>query len=211
MLGSLRLWSGGSNGTAMMCAVRRRLISIVLLAGLLTPSSHPSECWTDRPPEKKLLWVAPDSTWRMLGFRQYEKDYLRELVARRPAGIVGGLMYEKIVEEEGDWYVIRVNFINARQVTFTQNTKIIVTQRGGRKVASEAICCWPDRPQTAVYDTRVAPVVVTEQSVWCGDNKWGPFGAVKFPPGSIQLGEIESFEVVGAVAEAGGRKDHERR
>ncbi len=203
---------GTSEATARKhCAWWSCAIPGLLLCGSLMATPHPGGCWPARPPEKKILWVAPDSTWRVLGFRQYERDYLREHMAMRPAGIVEGLMYEKIVEEEGDWCVIRVNFMRGKKVTFTRNTKIVVTHRGGRKVESEAICCWPDRLQTAVYDTRLAPVVVTERSVWCGDNKWGPFGAVKFPAGSITLDEIESFVVVGAVVEAGRVRPNERK
>jgi hypothetical protein len=145
------------------------------------------------------VWWAPDSTW---GMRLGEVDGVEDFVGlweRRPEKFVGLLMFEVWASEEGEWFWIRMRLSKVKRVTFTNRTKVVVTDREGKRVESEAVFFWPDLYQTSLYDSRRGPVVVTNSSVWRGSDGRNPTGCVKFASGSVRVGDIRSFEVVGAV------------
>lgn len=169
--------------------------------GLVVPCGD-VEAW--RADEKRVSWAAPDSSWRVIGFRLFDRERLRKSVEGRPDRVVGWLVFEEIAKNEGVWLAFRVDLVHVKSVTFTRNTKIVVRDREGKRVESEGVCFWPDRSQTSVYDSRTSPVVVSRNAVWCGSDRWGPCGAVKFRAGSVKLGDIVGFEVVGAIADGGG-------
>jgi len=137
-----------------------------------------------------------------VGFGWLSKERVARLLDRRPEKVEGYLMMQRILEEEGEWLWIRVKLYSASKVTFTKNSKLVVTDRNGAKVESEAVVFWPDYEQTSLYDSRRSPVVVSMHSVWRGVENTSPCGCVKFPAGSVRVGNIVSFEVVGAVVES---------
>jgi hypothetical protein len=148
-----------------------------------------------------MVWVAPGGGWEVLGCRPYVGGDMAGLLEKRPPGAPVMKMYERIVREKGEWLSFGVKFISVRKVVFTKVTKIVLIDREGRRIESEAICFWKDLAQTQVYDASQRPVVVTSKSVWCVRGSDRPVGSVKFPAGSFRLRDIVEFEVVGAIVD----------
>jgi len=147
------------------------------------------------------VWWAADSAWAM---RLTEVEGVEEFVGvweRRPERVTGWLMFEVWASEQGEWFWIRMRLSKVERVTFTKDTKIVVRDGVGKGIESEAVFFWPDLYQTSLYDSRKTPVVVTNSSVWGGSDGRNPTGCVKFAPGSVRVGDIRSFEVVGAVVD----------
>jgi len=158
--------------------------------------------------KKKLLpyrWIAPDSSWGVGGFGRTEPGLLEELMSRKPPELDGLKAVELLLNEPGLWLGFGVAFRTIDRVVFTKNTKFVLTNRSGKRVESEAFVFYPDELQTRVFDSRKTPIVVTKNSVWCNPNNGYPSGLVKFPVGSIELKDIASFEVIGAVGDSSER------
>ncbi|MCX5800658.1 MAG: hypothetical protein NTX17_04655 [Candidatus Eisenbacteria bacterium] len=150
------------------------------------------------------LWWAPDSACAVRLAQVVGLERIARLLEGRPEKVVGWLMLERMVEDEGEWFWIRVRMKNVKSVTFTKSTKIVVTERDGRRVESEGIFFWPDYHQTSLYDSREMCVVVGRSSVWQGLDGLAPTGCVKFAAGSVRVGDVRGFEVVGAIVDVGG-------
>jgi len=146
-----------------------------------------------------MVWTAPGGGWEVLGCRPYTGGDMAGMLEKRPPGAPVMKMYERIVNEKGEWLSFGVRFISVRKVVFTKGTKIVLIDREGKRVESETICFWKDLVQTEVYDASERPVVVTSKSVRCVKGSDRPVGAVKFAAGSFRLKDIVEFEVVGAV------------
>jgi len=154
--------------------------------------------------KKKLMphrWIAPDSSWAVGGFGEGRPGLLEELMAKKPSELDGLKAVELLLNEPGVWLGFGVAFRTIDRVVFTKSTKFVLTDKLGRRVESEALVFYPDVLQTRVFDSRKTAIVVTKTSVWCNPNNGYPSGLVKFPAGSIELKDIASFEVVGAVAD----------
>ena len=155
----------------------------------------------EKPPH---VWWAPDSSWAVGGFGKLRPGLLEEILAKKPPELDGLKGYELAAKEPGEWLGFGVALKRVEKVVFTKNTKIVLVDKGGRRIESEAIVFYPDLLQTSVYDCRKMAVVVTKSSVWCNPKNGYPSGNVKFPAGSIELKNIAGFEVVGAVEDRGG-------
>ena len=182
---------------------RRTILAAATLTLIAMLTGPARECTAGRPEEKLMRWYAPDSTWGVGGFRLFDRESLARRIERRPEKVVGWLVFERIAKEEGDWLAFRVGLKRIERVTFTARTKIVLRDKAGRKLESEDVLFWPDRWQTSVYDAAAGPVVVSNSSVWCGDDGGGACGAAKFRPGSVRLGDIVGFEVIGAIVQGG--------
>jgi hypothetical protein len=139
-----------------------------------------------------------------MGFGRLRPGLLEEIMAKKPPDLDGLKMYEMEVREPAVYLGFQVVFRSLQKVVFTKSTKIVLTDKKGKRIESEAIFFCPDYLQTSLYDSRRMPVVVTRSSVWCNPENGCPGGFVKFPAGSIELKNIASFEVVGAVEDRGG-------
>jgi hypothetical protein len=150
------------------------------------------------------VWWAPDSSWAVGGFGKLRPGLAEEIIAKKPAELDGMKGFELELKEPGEWLGFGVLLKRVEKVVFTKNTKIVLVDKEGKRIESEAIVFWPDYLQTSLYDSRKMPVVVTKTSVWCEAKNGYPCGVVKFPAGSIELKNIAGFEVVGAVEDRGG-------
>jgi len=148
------------------------------------------------------VWWAADSTWAVAGFFQLRPGLLEEIIAKKPAEFEGAKGFEMAYKEGGVWWGFGVALKRIGKVVFTKDTKFVVTRKDGGRVESEAIVFYPDRLQTSVYDTRKMAVVVTNSSVTCNPYNGYPSGNVKFSKGSIELKDVASFEVVGAIVDS---------
>jgi hypothetical protein len=148
-----------------------------------------------------MIWSSPDSSWCVAGFGQGRACDLIELLRSKPAGAEVLKLYEAEVNEPGEWLGFSVVLVGVERVVFTKRTKIVLIDRGGKRVESEA-CLFPaDRMQTRVYDTRRESVVISKRTVWCRSEDGLPSGMAKFPAGSFRLKDIVEFEVVGAIVD----------
>ena len=189
-----------------LCALL--IVTTAALPFLLTVVWPVRQCAAAWPEEKLMRWYAPDSTWGVGGFRLFDRASLARQIERRPEKVVGWQAFERIAQEEGDWLAFRVGLKKVGRVIFTARTRIVLKDRMGRELESENILFWPDRWQTSVYDAAASPVVVSRNSVWCGDDGGGACGAAKFHAASVRLGDIVGFEVVGAIVQdRDGRAD----
>ena len=146
-----------------------------------------------------MIWSSPDSSWCVAGFGQGRRGDLVPLLDSRPPGVDALKMFEAIEYEPGEWLGLSVVLVSVDRVVFTKATKIVLIDKGGRRIESEA-CVFPvDEMQTRLYDTRREVVVVSKKTVWCRKKDGLPSGAAKFPAGSFRLKDIVEFEVVGAV------------
>jgi hypothetical protein len=186
----------------MMRLVTGVLICSVFVCGVVLYG----ECEGGGEGQQWHYWWAADSAWSMKGLGKVKREAIQKGMERVPEKAVALLMYAMIASEEGEWFTVRLKLRGVKKVTFTKNTKIVVTDKEGRRVESEAIVFWPDELQTSLYDSRKSPVVVTRSSVWQGPDGGYPSGCVKFPVGSVELGNIVSFEVVGAVEDRGSEE-----
>jgi hypothetical protein len=147
------------------------------------------------------IWFAADSAWAVGGFGRLRPGFCEEIMARKPAEIDGLKAYELQLQEPGEWLGFSIGFRRVEKVVFTKSTKIVLIDKDGKRIESEAIVFYPDLLQTSLYDSRKMAIVVTKSSVWCNPKNDSPSGFVKFPLGSIELKNIASFEVVGAIVD----------
>ena len=91
--------------------------------------------------------------------------------------------------------------VKVERVVFTKRTRIVLMDKAGKRIESEA-CLFPvDEMQTKVYDNRREVIVVSNRTVWCRKKDGLPSGAAKFPAGSFRYKDIVSFEMVGAIVD----------
>jgi hypothetical protein len=126
---------------------------------------------------------------------------LEEILSKKPADLDGLKAYGLQAREPGEWWGFSVGLKKVERVVFTKSTRFVVMGKDGKRVESEAIVFYPDLLQTSLYDSRKAAIVVTKRSVWCNPSSGDPSGHVKFPRGSIELKNVVSFEVVGAIVD----------
>ena len=154
--------------------------------------------------KKKLMphiWWAADSSWAVGGFGKSRPGLDEEIVAKKPAELDGMKAVQLVLNEPAEWLGFGVGLKRIERVVFTKSTKFVVTDKAGKRIESEAIVFCPDLLQTSLYDSRKMVIVVSKTTVWCNPNNGYPSGLVKFPPGSIELKNIASFEVVGAIVD----------
>jgi hypothetical protein len=172
-------------------------MAIGAVVAILAPSN---ECVAGKN-EAPHVWWAVDSSWAVGGFGKLRPGLLEEILAKKPAELDGLKGYELEAKEPGEWLGFGVLLKRVEKVVFTRSTKFVVVDREGKRVESEAIVFYPDLLQTSVYDSRKMAIVVTKRSVWCYPETGYPSGKVKFPAGSIELKNIASFEVAGAIVD----------
>jgi len=178
------------------------LLLAVLSAIMLVPCAI---CEAAKKKPFPYIWWAPDSSWAVGGFGSLRPGLLEEIMDKKPSELEGLKAYELQLKEPGVWLGFSVGLRKVEKVVFTRSTKFVLTDKTGKRIESETIVCYPDLLQTSLYDSRKMAIVVTQSSVWCNPNNKSPSGFVKFPAGSIQLKDIASFEVVGAVADTAQR------
>jgi len=159
------------------------------------------ECEAAKKTHWPFIWRAPDSSWAVGGFGKLRPGLLEEILEKKPAELDGLKAYELQAREPGEWWGFSVGLKKVDRVVFTKSTKFVVTGKNGRRVESEAIIFYPDYLQTSLYDSRKSPVIVSKSSVWCNPSSGDPSGKVKFPRGSIELENVASFEVIGAIVD----------
>ncbi len=147
------------------------------------------------------VWWATDSSWAVGGFGKSRPGLDEEVMRRKPPELDGMKAVELMVRERGEWLGFGVYLRTVQRVVFTGRTRFVLTDKEGRRVESEALIFYPDALQTALYDSRKMVVVVNTRSIWCNPANGYPSGLAKFPAGSIELKDIASFEVIGAVAD----------
>lgn len=125
---------------------------------------------------------------------------------KKPSGLDGLKIYEMEITQPAVYLGIAVGLKKINKVVFTKNTKLVLTDKKGKRIESEAIFFCPDYLQTQLYDSRKMAIAVTKSSVWCNPKTGDPSGWVKFPAGSIEVGNIASFEVVGAIVDTQQRE-----
>ena len=155
----------------------------------------------DAAPYRPYWWAAGHTWWmRFLAEADAAKvvDFARDPAARS----AGFKMWIRMVEEPGSWFTVSMKPMKVESVVFLPGTRMVVTTRDGRVVESEGFFFWPDFLQTELYESRKGPVVVNMRSVYRGPTGFCPVGMVKFPAGSLRLGDVKSFEVVGAVEQS---------
>ena len=172
-----------------------------VIGSLLTPVLPSRECEAAKKDTPPHVWWAPDSSWAVGGFGKLRSGFLEEILAKKPPELDGLKGYELAAKEPGEWWGFGVALKRVGKVVFTKSTKFVVTDKSGKRVESEAVVFYPDLLQTSVYDSRKMAIVVTKSSVWCNPNNGYPSGNVKFPAGSIELNNVASFEVVGAIVD----------
>lgn len=180
------------------------LVLAVVIGGLLALLVQSGECGTRDKSGVYARWYAPDSAWAIALVNEVSAQKLEAIAKNAEARSMGFKFVMAVVEEPGVWMTFVMKLSKVKTVTFTKSTKIIVTDKKGKRVESEGVFFWPDEVQSVLYDSRKSPVVVSEKSVWRGPKGELPIGGVKFPKGSIRIGEIDSLEVVGAVENRGG-------
>ena len=147
------------------------------------------------------VWWAADSSWAVGGFGKLRPGLAEEVMQKKPADLDGMKGVELELTEPGVWLGFGVAFNRIQRVVFTKNTKFVLIDKLDKRIESEAIVFWPDRMQTTLFDSRKAPIVVTKTGVWCNPRNGYPSGIVKFALGSVEVGNIVAFEVVGAVVD----------
>jgi len=148
-----------------------------------------------------MIWWPPDSSWCAAGFGRPEPGDFVRLLNSRPPGLECLKMYEAIENEGGQWLGFGVLPISVDRVVFTKATKIVLTDKSGRRIESEACLFAADEMQTTVYDTRREVAIVSKKTVECSKKEGVPCGVAKFPAGSFRFKDIVSFEVVGAIVD----------
>ena len=196
-------WLVFSGGVPARCEVMWWLRSVLILSVFVCGVVLCGDVEARKKGEAAHVWWAADSSWAVGGFGKLRAGLLEEILSKKPAELDGLKGYELMRDEPGEWLGFNVALEKVDRVVFTKRTKIVLVDRAGRRVKSEAIVFYPDRLQSEVYDNRRMAVVVSAKSVFCY-GEWGqPSGMAKFPVGSIELKNIVSFEVVGAVVESG--------
>ena len=134
----------------------------------------------------------------------------------RPPGFEGSKLIELMIDEPGEWLQFGVSLRNIPKVVFTKGSRIIITDRKGRRVESEALIFCRDEDQTEIYDTRKQDVAVTLHSVWSRLSDSTARGTAKFArgciesKGGVEVRNVAAFEVLGAIA-APIKSTNERR
>jgi hypothetical protein len=183
---------------SVLCGCVGLGIVIGSVVAILVPCNESVAAKKEAPPH---VWWAPDSSWAVGGFGRLRPGFCEEVMAKKPAELDGLKAYELQLKEPGEWLGFSIAFKRVEKVVFTKSTKIVVTDKEGERIESEAIVFYPDLLQTSLYDSRKMAIVVTKSSVWCNPKNGYPSGFVKFPLGSIELKNIASFEVVGAIVD----------
>jgi hypothetical protein len=173
----------------------------IVIGSLLGLALASPECEAGKGGKAPHVWWAADSSWAVGGFGKLRPGLAEEIMAKKPPELDGLKGYELELNEPGEWLGFGVWLKRVEKVVFTKSTKFVLIDKDGKHVESEAIVFYPDLVQTSLYDSRKMAVVVTKTSVWCYPETGYPSGKVKFPVGSIELKNIASFEVVGAVAD----------
>jgi hypothetical protein len=182
-----------------------RCVGVVMVIGAVVAILAPSnECVAGKKERLPHVWWAADSSWAVGGFGRSRPGLTEEMMRKKPAELDGLKAVELQLNEPGEWLGFGVALKRVERVTFTKSTKIVLVDKNGKRIESEAIVFWPDALQTRLYDSRKMAIVVTKTSVWCNPKNGYPSGLVKFPAGSIELKNIAGFEVVGAVEDRGG-------
>lgn len=177
---------------------RLGILLAVWLAVLVAPCGMSEGGRRNRVPH---VWWAADSSWAIGGFGKLRPGLAEEIMRKKPPEIDGMKAFELELKEPGEWLGFGVWLKVVEKVVFTKNTKFVLRDKTGKRIESEAIVFWLDLLQTSLCDSRRMPVVVTKSSVWCNPGTGYPSGFVKFPAGSIELKNIASFEVVGAIVD----------
>jgi hypothetical protein len=159
------------------------------------------ECVAGKKKAPQHVWAARDSAWVVVGFGKLRPGLAEEMMSKKPADLDGLKGYELELKEPGEWLGFGVWLKRVEKVVFTKSTKFVLTDKQGKRIESEAIVFWPDELQTRLYDSRKMAVVVTKSSVWRYEKTGALCGVVKFRAGSVELKDIASFEVVGAVVD----------
>lgn len=120
-------------------------------------------------------------------------------------------MFERMAKEGGEWWWFTVRLVTVDKVTFTRSSKVVLIDKRGKRIESEAVLFWPDKLQTNLYDSRKSPVVVTMSSAWRGMLNLNPTGTIKFPAGSVVASDVAAMEIVGAIAGTAADTLPERR
>jgi hypothetical protein len=178
----------------VMCVGLGMLIGSVV--AILAPAG---ECEGSKSVPPPHIWWAPDSSWAVMGFGQLRPGLAEEIMSKKPAELDGLRIYDMVVNEPAVYLGFQVGFRKVQKVVFTKSSKIVLTDKDGKRTESVAIFFCPDYLQTSLYDSRKMAVVVTKSSVWCNPKNGCPGGWVKFPAGSIEVKSIAGFEVVGAI------------
>jgi hypothetical protein len=179
-----------------------RCVGVGMVIGAVVAILAPSnECVAGKKETPPHIWFAPDSAWAVAGFGQLKPGFAERIMSKKPPELDGLKMYEMEVKELGVYLGFRVGLRRVEKVVFTKSTKFVLTDKDGKRIESEAIFFYPDLLETSLYDSRKMAVVVTKSSVWCHPKDGTPCGVVKFPAGSIELENIASFEVVGAIVD----------
>ena len=178
----------------------RVLTAALILSAFLCNAVLCAECEATRKQFAHVWWAA-DSSWAVGGFGQSRPGLDQEILRKKPPGLDGLKAVELVLNEPGEWFGFGVRLKKVEKVVFTQRTKFVLTDRAGGRVESVALVFYPDQLQTSIYDSRRMAVVVSNRSVWSNPANGYPSGLVKFPAASIELEDIVSFEVIGAIAD----------
>ncbi|MCX5800785.1 MAG: hypothetical protein NTX17_05290 [Candidatus Eisenbacteria bacterium] len=179
----------------------RRLAAILMCSVFLCGFVSQGKCEARKQGNALHVWWAPDSSWAVAGFGQLKPGFAERMMEKKPPELDGLKMYEMVVKEPGLYLGFRVGLKRVEKVVFTRSTKLVLTDKEGKRIESEGIFFYPDLMQTSLYDARKMVVVVTKCSVWCHPKDGSPCGWVKFGAGSIDVRNIAGFEVVGAVVD----------
>jgi len=148
------------------------------------------------------VWWAPDSSWAVMGFGRLRPGLAEEVMRKKPSDFEGAKVFLLEVTDPAVYLGFQVAFKRIEKVVFTKDTKLVLRNKQGKLIQSEAIFFCPDYLQTQLYDSRKMAIVVTKSTVFCHPENGCPCGYVKFPLGSIELKDIASFEVMGAMADS---------
>ena len=193
--------------TLRVLLVALGLMALLVLPGLAATVLVPCSEGGFRKTEKGVgIWVASGGGWEVGGFGTWRMDQIQRMIELKPPEVEAAKLYERMVAEPGEWLGFLIKFRAVQKVTFTRDTKIVLTDKDGKRYESEGCFFYPDRMQTELYEARKMAVVVTKESVYCRPEDGLPGGVAKFARGSFRLKEIVEFEVVGAIEEAASRK-----
>ena len=175
----------------------KKLIIVVLLSlVVLVPCSEGGFRVNERGTK---VWEALGGGWEVWGMGKWPMADIVRVVELKPREVDAARLYEKIVDEPGEWYAFLIKFGVVQKVVWTKDTKIVLIDREGKRYESQGCFFSPDRMQTQVYDCRRMSVVVTKETVYCHRKLGFPIVAVRFAKGSPRGDDVAEFAVVGAV------------
>lgn len=149
------------------------------------------------------VWWAADSSWAVMGFGKLRAGLAEEILQKKPAGVEGLKFFEMEVDSPAVYLGFEVDLKRLERVVFSKGSRFVLWTKNGRRLESEVVLFCPDMEQTSVFDSRKRAVVVSRLSVYCHAENGCPCGWVKFPRGSVEVGDITGFEVLGAVVQSG--------